>query len=193
MGGKKTVSTQEASRNAQQKELDKLDLGLRQQGQSGAYGIQEAGQNITQSLLRGESLPGAFGQSLFGLSEDQISDISRQAVGDIQGQFQRSGILDSGVAAELSARTAADTRRAAAEFNVGSLQNALNLAFGGSAQVQGSTLGLGSSLGQRLSSFGGASGTQTGGNPFFAGLGQGFGSGFGKGLGEGIGQQFKDG
>ena len=51
-------------------------------------------------------------------------------------------------------RVQGDVRRQAAEFNIGNLQNLLNLALSGQAQVQAPIVGFSASLGNRLQSTG---------------------------------------
>jgi len=136
--------------------------------------------DLSSRMLQGQTLPGQFGNTLYGLNENQISDISQKAVRDIMPGFQSSGILDSGVAAEVAGRTAGDVRRQAAEFNVGALQNLLNLALSGQAQIQQPTLATGASVGNRLSQLGTttSSGSTIGMNPFL----KSFQSNMGEGL-----------
>ena len=194
MGREKTTSdtNQTRERTDDQKRLDTLDLGLREAGQEGLLELQDLGQILSASILRGESGPGAFGDDLFGLSDEDITDMSRRAVEDIQPSFQKSGILDSGVAAEISGQVAGDTRMAASEFNVGAMQNLLNLAFGGQAQVQSPGLSRAASAGSRMAQFGTTTGssTQTAMNPFLKSFQQSVGSipgQFAKGFGQGVG------
>ena len=116
---------------------------------------QSQGLGLAQDLLTGSSpLPGFLGPLSEGLSEDVISDIVAKSLNDVNPQFQQSGLFDSGVRASAQARTAGDIRRSAAEFNIGNLQNLLNLALSGQAQVQQPILGFSSSLSNRLQSTG---------------------------------------
>jgi len=78
------------------------------------------------------------------------NQIVQESLRDITPGFQQSGLLDSGVRASISARTAADLRRATEEFNIGAKQNLLNLALSGQAQVQQPILGFSGQLGSRL-------------------------------------------
>lgn len=64
------------------------------------------------------------------------------------------GLLDSGVNAAVSGRTSGDIRRQAAEYNIGNLQNLLNLALSGQAQVQQPIVGMSGILNQRLAGLG---------------------------------------
>lgn len=162
----------------QAKEFDPLQRELNRV--FGQLGIQ---------LGRGQELPGFLQGLPGGISPEVTSGIVKQSLEDIKPGFQQAGILDSGVAAEISARTAGDIRRTSAEFNIGNLQNLLNLALSGQAQIQQPILQQSSLLGQRLAGLRPIS--QTGGqfqqtaSPFSFGqqvlapFAQGFGSGLG--------------
>ncbi len=132
---------------------------------------QNAG-DLVNNLLQGRSLPGYLNNLPGGIDENTISGISKQAIADITPQFQKSGILDSGVAAQIAGRTSADIRNQAAQFNLQNLQQLLNLAVGGQAQVQqpilNTTAQLGGSLAglRTMSQSGSGSQTTVGMNPF---------------------------
>jgi hypothetical protein len=101
--------------------------------------------------------------------------------------FAKSGLLDSGVNASISARTAGDIRRASYETNLNNLFNLLNLATGSSAQIQSPILSNAQMLSQRLAGItpsttsGNYNGSTTTRTNFFA-------SPFGQGVGQGVGQ-----
>lgn len=143
-------STQTATATASEEALNKLDLALREQLQSGWGQLQQGGIDLVNSLLSGGELPGFLSTLPGGISEDMTTDIARKAVGDIQPQFQQLGLLDSGVNAAVSARTAGDIRRQAAEFNVNNLSNLLSMALAGQAQVQQPLISQNSLLSERL-------------------------------------------
>jgi hypothetical protein len=114
-----------------------LDIAGREEVQPMQIEVQKTGLDLVNRLLAGETeLPGFFGQIGAGISPEITSEISQKAVSDIMPSFQQSGILDSGVAASVAARTAGDVRRASEEFNIGNKLNLLNLALSGQAQVQ---------------------------------------------------------
>jgi len=130
-------------------------------------------------------LPGYLNTLPGGISPEVTQSLVDQSLRDIKPSFQQGGILDSGVAASIGARTAADIRNQSAQFNLQNLQQLLNLALGGQAQVQQPVIGQASALGQRLAgltsvSQTGNSSMQSNQNPFLnsfaGGIGQGFGS-----------------
>ena len=81
-------------------------------------------------------MPGYLNTLPGGISEDVTNSITQQSLQDIMPQFQSAGILDSGTAAQISSRTAADVRNQSAQFNIQNLLQLLNLGVGGQAQVQ---------------------------------------------------------
>jgi hypothetical protein len=144
--------TSTATPTAEETALNKLQLEQAQAFQPYALETQKQSGELISKLLSGSTdLPGFFGELGKGISPDVTSSIVQQSLQDLYPQFQSSGVLDSGTAASVSARTAADIRNAAEEFNIGNKFNLLNLAFGGQAQVQQPVLATAQSLGDRLS------------------------------------------
>ena len=131
-----TNTTSERQPTAEETRLNQLDIQLREGTQAGMMGTQQAGLSLAEKLLKGENLPGYLQDLAGGISPDVTNSIVQQSLKDIMPSFQSSGILDSGVAAEISARTAGDIRRASEEFNIGNRLNMLNLALSGQAQIQ---------------------------------------------------------
>jgi hypothetical protein len=148
--------------------------------------------DLANRMGLGQELPGYLEPLPHGISEDVTKSIVDEALRDITPSFQQSGLLDSGVRASVSARTAGDIRRASAEFNIGNLQNLLNLALSGQAQVQQPVLAQSAMLSQRLAGLrsqsmtgsGTSSSITLGMNPFW----KSFQTGFGTSLGEGTGK-----
>lgn len=93
-----------------------------------------SGLDLSNLLLTGQPLPGYLGALPGGIGESQTQSMVNSALNDITPSFQSSGLLDSGVRASISARTAADIRNQNAAFNMQNLQQLLNLAVGGQAQ-----------------------------------------------------------
>lgn len=152
--------------------LNQLDLQLREQNQGAMGDLQASGLNLGNLLLKGMQLPGYLNSLPGGISPDVTQSIVDQSLRDIKPSFQQGGILDSGVAASIGARTAADIRNQSAQFNIQNLSQLLNLALGGQAQVQQPIIGQAGMLGQRLaglssiSQTGNSSQTTLGMNPF---------------------------
>lgn len=114
-----TPSPQEIERNQLLLDREKyLDPQIRD--------VQSQGLNLSQLLLTGQALPGYLGGLPGGISEDQVGAITNKAIGDLQPTFQGSGLLDSGVNASISARTAGDIRTQSAQFNI---QNQMHLSL----------------------------------------------------------------
>lgn len=183
MGGEKSSSntTTTVQQTEEEKKLNQLQLSQAQAFDPVQRQLNEQGGNLVLNLLRGQSLPGYLNTLPGGISQDVTNDIVKQSLADIAPQFQASGILDSGVAAQLSARTAADIRTQSEQFNIQNLQQLLNIAVGGQAQVQQPMQGVTSQLGSRLSGLRtvNQSGTATSMNPFLKSFQTSAGSGLG--------------
>jgi hypothetical protein len=131
-------------------ELNKIYLGQTREFDPMQRQLNQAGgQNVLQ-LLRGEPLPGYLGKLPGGIDEATTADIANRSIKDIQPFFGQAGLLDSGVNAQISSRTAGDVRRASAEFNINNLMQLLNIGVGGQAQVQAPALQTQSTLSNSL-------------------------------------------
>jgi len=137
------------------------------------------GGNLVNQLLLGQSLPGYLNTLPGGISPDVTQHIVDQSLKDLYPQFQSSGILDSGVAASIAGRTSGDIRASAEQFNIQNLQQLLNLAVGGQAQVQQPMLNTTGQLGQRLSGLRSSTSTVTAMNPFLKSFQQSLGQNLG--------------
>lgn len=174
-----------------ERELQELELERQRAVQPGQIATQTTGLNLVNMLLSGqEPLPGFFQELSQGISPEITEEIVQESLRDIAPQFQSAGILDSGVAASISARTAGDIRRATSEFNIGNKFNLLNLALSGQAQVQQPLLAQSQILSSRLAGLRPVTtqGTTTttsrsNQNPFLNAFATGFGSGLGSSLG----------
>lgn len=166
-------------------EQNKLDLALRQGNQQGMADIQASGLNLGNLLLKGMNLPGYLQSLPGGIDEQTTQGLVNNSLRDIQPLFQGKGLLDSGVNASISARTANDTRLNSAQFNIQNLSQLLNLALGGQAQVQQPQISQAGMLGQRLSglssvnSTGSSNTTTKGQNPFLKSFQTSAGTGLG--------------
>jgi len=135
---------------AEETEFNKLALERQRAAQPGLLSLDEQGMGLVSKLLAGEDLPGYLGGLPGGISPEVTSEMAGRAVEDIAPSFQKSGILDSGTAASISARTAGDIRLGSAEFNLQNLLQLLNLGVGGQAQVQQGTSVAGGTLSSAL-------------------------------------------
>lgn len=124
-----------------------------------------------QAVLEGRT---PMAKGIGGVDEAQTQSMVDASLRDIYPQFQAAGILDSGIAAQVASRTAADVRNQNAQFNVSAAQNLFNLASGGQSNLQGqyqsNTNNLTSQLaGLRTTN---TSGSTIGMNPFLKSLEQ---------------------
>lgn len=158
MGKSRTGSDTQTNQNSSmvpieteyEKQVNPLDVELRQKAQGGLIETQQLGFDLVKQLLSGQQLPGYFQGLPGGISEDVTSSIAQDSIRDIRTQFQGQGLLDSGVAESISARSAADIRQQAAQYNLNNLFNLLNLGSGFQAQVQQPVLGFNQVLSNRL-------------------------------------------
>ena len=183
-GSSSTTTTKQATESASERELNELEIEKVRATQPGQIQTQLASQNLINQLLTGgsvEDLPGFFGEIGGGISPETTSGIVQESLKDLGTQFQGAGILDSGTAQSIAARTAGDIRRGTEEFNIGNKLNLLNLALSGQAQVQQPLLAQSQQLGGRLAGLRSVNQTQTTKNPFFTGrdIFGGIGSGIG--------------
>jgi hypothetical protein len=157
--GKEKTSTQGSTTTVQQvtpqptaeeRELNRIQLEREKKLDPQITQMQSVFLDLANRMGLGQELPGYLESLPHGISEDVTKSIVDEALRDITPSFQQSGLLDSGVRASVSARTAGDIRRASAEFNIGNLQNLLNLALSGQAQVQQPVLAQSAMLSQRL-------------------------------------------
>ena len=167
------TQTQQVQQTPEEERLNQLDLALREAGQEGLLGVQGAGLNLSQLLLKGQPLPGYLGDLPGGISPEAIGAEATKFAREAGPGFQQLGIGDSGVAFRETARgIASDVLFPAEQFNTQNLSQLLNLAIGGQAQVQSPILSGAGMLGQRLGGLrsttttGFGSQTQLGMNPF---------------------------
>jgi hypothetical protein len=97
--------------------------------------LNRVGSENVLNLLQGKPLPGYLNKLPGGIDEATTADIANRSIKDIQPFMGQAGLLDSGVNAQISSRTAGDVRRASAEFNINNLMQLLNIGTGGQAQV----------------------------------------------------------
>lgn len=116
---------------------------------------QSRGLDLVSDILAGGPLEGRgfFERLGRGIDPEVTSDIVSTSLDDLNSKLLASGVgsfRESGAAQAAGVRTAGDIRRASEEFNIGALQNLLNLALSGQAQVQHPVLGFSNQLGQAL-------------------------------------------
>jgi hypothetical protein len=183
MGADKTSTKQTTEATPEERELNKLQLEQARAFDPQQREMNQNAGNLVNQLLTGQSLPGYLNTLPGGISPEVTQHIVDQSLKDLYPQFQASGILDSGVAASIAGRTSGDIRASAEQFNIQNLQQLLNLAVGGQAQVQQPMLQTTSQLGSRLAGLRSSTSTQTSMNPFLKSLQQSAGQSFGKAAG----------
>lgn len=149
--GKKDTTTQQAQALPEERQLNALDLALREEVQPQLIDVNKAGLSLSEQLLSGGALPGFLSGLPQGISPEVTQDIVDRSLRDVASSAQLGGFLDSGVAQQLGARTAADVRTQSEQFNIQNLMQLLNVGVGGQAQAQAGASGFGSELGGRLS------------------------------------------
>lgn len=142
-----TQSTQQATPTPQEQGLEQNELNFSNFAQPlemQTYG--NLSSNIN-AILTGQK---PMAQGIGGISDDQTQSMVNQSLRDIMPQFQSSGILNSGEAAQVANLTAAQTRNSNAQFNVSAAQNLFNLASGGQSNLQSQANQNNSTLGSQL-------------------------------------------
>jgi hypothetical protein len=183
-----TNTTSQATPTAEETALNKLQLEQATAAQPGTLEAQSNSLNLVNKLLTGSTdLPGYLKTLAGGVTEDQTQSMVNASMRDVGAGLNVNGLIDSGTGMAIAGRTAGDIRNQNAQFNIGALQNMLNLALSGQAQVQapvqGATAQLGSSLaGLRSVNQSGTSSTTTSSmNPFLKSFQNSFGSTLGSG------------
>jgi hypothetical protein len=139
---KQTTETQSQQQqqyqpSAVEQETQELGLERLKAGQPQAIALDKQIADIVKGLLGGgEGLPDMLNKLFPGIDDAMTKELAGEAVADIMPGFQKSGILDSGVAASIAGRTAGDIRRNVAENNLTRVFNLLQtgLGFGGQQQ-----------------------------------------------------------
>lgn len=181
--GGSTNTTTTATATPQEQQLEGLQLGQAQAADPFMRMIQQSGLQLGNQLLTGQDLPGYLKGLPQGISPDVTNNIVTQSLQDQKAGFQSQGILDSGESAQIAGRTAGDIRNSAAQFNLNNLSQLLNLAVGGQAAPQASTLSTQGQLGSQLAGLrttNSSGSTSQFSNPFltsfYTNLGQGLGT-----------------
>ena len=145
-------STTTATATPQEKEMEQLQLDQYKTVQPAQTQLMQQGYSMASNLMNSFS-PGSqnWNSMTQGINQNQQNSMVQSGLQQLMPQFQSSGILDSGTAQTGALKASSDLYNQNAQFNIGTMQNALNMALGGQAQVQGSTSSLTGQLGQELS------------------------------------------
>lgn len=171
MGSSTTTQTSQSTPTPQEQTL------MNQQIQNNAFMqpiAQQTYSNLSDNInaiLTGQT---PMAKGIGGITDDQTQSMVNQSLRDIMPQFQSSGILNSGEAAQVANLTAAQTRNSNAQFNVSAAQNLFNLASGGQSALQGQQQASTNNLSNELAGLRTSNSSQTQfANPFtqaFAGI-----------------------
>ena len=166
--GKGTTTTQagsgvqERQPTAEETQMNKYDLALREATQSGMIGMNQAALGLGEQLLKGGELPGWMSGITGGINDAVVNSMIGQQGRDIQAGMASNNMLDSGTNAALSARGGRETRTGVAQWNLQNNLNALSLALTGNVQLQEPIMSNSSAYGSRLTTLGQTTKSYTG-------------------------------
>lgn len=146
------IQTTTPSETGYEQTINPLDVELRQNIQQPLIDTTNSGATTSNNLLQGNSLGGAYGNSIYGVNADDQNAIVNQSMRDVPTSLQQTGMLDSGASQALYQRGAQNVRSQLAQFNTQAQQSALGLGYGGMDQTFQPALSLESMLSQRLQS-----------------------------------------
>lgn len=172
-------SSSQATPTAEETALNQRNLRIAQATEGGQTTMQQNALSLGNQLLTsfGDQNSQMWQSLIGGVTPQQQQTMINEQDRYLKPQLQSQGIYDSGMAGTARLRAATDLSNQNAQFNVGALQNALNLALSGQAQVQSPVQGNVSQLGAQLAGLRTVTGTQRqSSNPFlnslYSGLGQ---------------------
>jgi len=145
-------STTTASATPQEQAMEQIQLGQMEQYAPAQTQMYNTAFDTGNNLLNAVNQPGSpqWATLLGGVNQQQTNSMVNTADQSLQGSLQQAGIYNSGTAATGRMKSATDVANSNAQFNVGSLQAALNLALSGQTQIQGTATNNSSQLGQEL-------------------------------------------
>jgi hypothetical protein len=169
MGTTKVTNTSQNTSSKATATAEEIEMQKAQLAQFKGY---EPGQTemYKSAFALGNQLLTSFGDKegdmwkalIGGVTDKQSRSMINSQDQTLRGSFQQQGIYDSGTAASSRMRAGADLANQNAQFNVGALQNALNLAMSGQAQIQAPAQGATNSLSQSLQGLRSITGKSTG-------------------------------
>ena len=144
--------TQQATPTPEETALNQRNLRIAQATEGGQTQMQQSALGLGNQLLTsfGDKNSQMWQSLIGGVTPQQQQSMISEQERYLQPQLQAQGIYDSGTAAAARLRSATDLSNQNAQFNVGALQNALNLALSGQAQVQSPVQSNVSQLGSQL-------------------------------------------
>jgi hypothetical protein len=127
-----TPTAEETAKNKIQLEQLQSYAPAQTQMYNNAFGL---GNQLLTSF--GDKSGSAWQSLVGGVSQNQMNAQAQQAGRLTNASLNQAGMVDSGVGKVMNARAMSDSMNSNAQFNIGAMQNALNLALSGQAQVQG--------------------------------------------------------
>ena len=185
-----TSATSQATMTEAERQMQELQLAQYKQVQPGQTQMFQNAYGLGNQLLTsfGDQNGDMWKSLIGGITDEQTQSMITEQQRYLDPKFQSQGIYDSGMAYTGKLRAATDLANQNAQFNVGTLQNALNLALSGQAQIQAPFGGAASQLGSQLAGLrtvtqtGSSSGsTSQSSNPFLNSFYSSFGSSLGSG------------
>jgi hypothetical protein len=165
MGSTKVTSSTDQSSTtkatAEETEMEKAQLAQFKQYEPNQTQMYQNAYNLGNQLLTSfGSKDSDMWKSLIGgvtneQQQSQFGEVDRY----LKPQLQSQGLYDSGTGVTARYRALTDTANQNAQFNVGTLQNALNLALSGQAQIQSTGQGATSQLASQLAGLRSTTGT----------------------------------
>jgi len=154
MGSPKTTSntnqTTTPTPTAEETEMNRLQLEQYKAYQPAQTKMMNEAFGLGSKLLNSFQGSGADSEQwkslIGGITDEQTNSMVAEQDRYLRPMLEKQGIYDSGTAATGRMRAGVDVRNQNAQFNVGTLQNALNLALSGQAQIQQPAMGQSSAL-----------------------------------------------
>lgn len=142
--------TEQATATPEETALNQRNLRMSLATEGPQTQAQLSGLDVINQLLTGR-VPGGIYQNMAGIDPNVIANQATKMTLNAMPGMQSLGLLDSGVAAKaISNDVASNLLFPAAQYNVGALQNLMNLALTGQAQVQSPITAGNANLGSQL-------------------------------------------
>lgn len=201
MGSTKIESqtSSQATPTPEETELNQRNLRIAKATEAGETQAQLSGLNLVNQLLMGQIPGGMYQQMAGGIDSQALAGQATQMMRSGRTGMQGQGLANSGEADRaISKDIAGNLLFPAQQFNIGALQNLMNLALTGQAQVQQPIQSNVNNLSSSLAGLRTTTGTQSQtSNPFlssfYSSMGQGLGSSAASGVSGGVGSFLKTG
>lgn len=171
----KGTSSTTATATPQEQQLENNELQVSNANLPNQMAINNNSASLINSILTGN-----YSGTAAGITPGQTQSMVNASLRDIAPQFQTSGILNSGEAAQIAGRTAMDTQNTNAQFNVQAQQNLLSGALDGGSSWSSTNNQNSATTGSQLAGLRSVNGsTSSLTNPFLQSFYNSTGTGFG--------------